>query len=439
MVWRTLALDFRLTKRSPGRLPARPRPLVLASGFVLGALVESALAGAPSLRGSSALADPAPPALTPAGARSGAPKGSAKAGDGARGAAAGASARAPERGPHARAPAAEGAPARPAEGGAHARPTEGGAHARPAEGRARGGPPAPAKPLDACDPRAIALEAACDPPLTSDGTCPPTDPTDLLYYVNRWFPISPRYPISDTSFWTPCSGPLYGFRYDLVCLPPAYSYGSNSLRKVAFESAAPPAPTHTFDGRTVGFRGKVGFRALLDAARDEGGYSVYVRSGFRPYATQAAVFRRWVAEEETHHGLSHPEALARASLSSAREGHSEHQLGTTADLVYRTEKGPIYEGWAPEIIAESAPMRWVHENAHRFGIVLTYERDKEKITQYQWEPWHYRYVGVAAADTMRRCHLSTEEYLNARYGIGPLPRHPDAARLFEGAPDPKGG
>ena len=94
---------------------------------------------------------------------------------------------------------------------------------------------------------------------------------------------------------------------------------------------------------------------MLDAAREEGGYSVYVRSGFRPYATQAAVVRRWVAEEETHHGLSHPEALARASLSSAREGHSEHQLGTTADLVYRTEKGPIYEGWAPEIIAESAP------------------------------------------------------------------------------------
>lgn len=384
---------------------------MLASGFVLGALVESALAGAPSLRKPPALAAAALPALAPAGARSGAPKAAASA-------------------------AKAGAPARPhASGqGPHA-PGHGagrGAHAPGRRGAAK------AAALDACDPRAIALEAACDPPLTSDGTCPPTDPSELLYYVNRWFPIAPRYPLSDASFWTPCAGPIYGVRHDLVCLPPAYSYGSNALRRVAFESPAPASPAQTFDGRPVGLRGKVGFRALLDAAREEGGFSVYVRSGFRPYATQAAVFRRWVSEEEAR-GLSHAEALARASTSSAREGHSEHQLGTTADLVYRTEKGPIYEGWSPEVIAESPPMKWVHENAHRFGVVLTYERDKEKVTQYQWEPWHYRFVGVGAADTMRRCRLSTEEYLNARYGIGPLPRHPDAARLFEGAPEPKGG
>jgi hypothetical protein len=384
---------------------------VLASGFVLGALVESALAGAPSLRKSDALAAP-PPALAAGAARSGPPKGAA-------------------------------ASARPrSKADAHATPAhsngEGNAHGHrngQGNGQSRGNThghstkAAVTKALDVCDPRAIALEGACDPPLTSDGTCPPTDPDDLLYYVNRWFPISPRYPLSDASFWTPCAGPFYGVHYDLVCLPPNYSYGTNSLRRPAFESFAPVAPVQTFDGKPVGFRGKVGFRPLLDAAREEGGFSIYVRSGFRPYATQAAVFRRWVSEEEAH-GLSHAEALARASTSSAREGHSEHQLGTTADLIYRTEKGPVYEGWSPEIIAESAPMKWVHQNAHRFGIVLTYEHDKEKITQYQWEPWHYRYVGVAAADTMRRCHLSTEEYLNARYGIGPLPRHPDAAKLF---------
>jgi D-alanyl-D-alanine carboxypeptidase-like protein len=287
----------------------------------------------------------------------------------------------------------------------------------------------PAQALDACDPRAIALEAGCDPPLTSDGTCPPSDPSNLLYYVNRWFPISPRYPVPDFAYWTPCQGPIYGIRYDLICLPPEYSYGSNALRRSAFESPAPAAPARTFDGREVGFRGKVGFRALFDAAREEGGYTIYVRSGFRPYGTQASVFQRWVNEEEKL-GFSHADALARASIASAREGHSEHQLGTTADLVYRTERGPIYEGWAPEIIAESPPMKWVRANAHRFGLVLTYDHDKEKITQYQWEPWHYRYVGVAAADAMRRCNLSTEEYLNARYGIGPLPRHPDAAKLF---------
>jgi hypothetical protein len=408
---------------------------VLGSGFVLGALAETVLAGAPPLGKPPALAAAAAhAALAPRPPRSAAPKVAhapgllARAGLFARG----------------RRPADARGDDAGREG--HGRPGPGGER-EGREGRERPGP-GPAKPpaagrggdeTDGCDARSLAAEGPCDGPPASDGTCPPADPSDLLYYVNRWFAIPPRYPVSSASIWTPCAGPLYGVRHDLVCLPVAYSYGANALRRVAFESPAPAAPALTYDGRPVGFRGKVGFRALLDAAREEAGFSVYVRSGFRPFATQAAVFRRWVSEEQQARRVSYAEALARAATTSAREGHSEHQLGTTADLIYRTEKGPVYEGWSPETIAHSPAMTWVHENAHRFGIVLTYERDKERVTQYQWEPWHYRFVGVAAADTMRRCRLSTEEYLNARYGIGPLPRHDDAARLFDGAPPRKGG
>ncbi|RYE77147.1 MAG: hypothetical protein EOO74_07365, partial [Myxococcales bacterium] len=123
----------------------------------------------------------------------------------------------------------------------------------------------------------------------------------------------------------------------------------------------------------------------------------------------------WV-NERLRRGLSPAEAERHANASSARPGHSEHQLGTTADLVHRDTDGMFYEGWESARIADSAPMRWLAANAHRFGLALSYGRETTAVTQYIWEPWHYRFVGVEAADTLHRCDLALEAYLRARYG-----------------------
>jgi hypothetical protein len=259
---------------------------------------------------------------------------------------------------------------------------------------------------------------------------PPGDPDDLLFYVSRSEAVPAAYPLSAASQWTPCDpGPSPKADHDLVCLPAAYvDRGTAALRRIAFESDAPPDLGRTHDGLAVGHRGKIGFKAMFDAAADEASVHLFVRSAFRSYTNQLVTFHGWVAYERNL-GRYYADALRKAGTYSAREGHSEHQLGTTADLTFRTSQGTMFEGWDAQAMSESEAFRWVRSNAHRFGIALTYPREKTQVTQYRWEPWHYRFVGVEPADTMARCNLSTEEYLRARFDLPPAEPYPDAPLL----------
>ncbi len=254
----------------------------------------------------------------------------------------------------------------------------------------------------ACD--LLTRLAACDAPLLHDGAPAPTDPADLLYHVNREHGLPPDWPGAD---------------HDLVHVPARYATRSVRLRQVAWHSPTPSDLSTTSDGRPVGHDGMVGFRALFDAAAEQG-IALYIASGYRSYATQAAIYAAHV-DDELRAGLDPDDAHLAASTYSAHPGHSEHQLGTTADLVYQSDDGTISrfgQDTAFEM-ASSPQMQWVIDNAHRFGVVMTYGHDKVATTQYVWEPWHWRFVGVEAADAMRRCDLNTEELLAARYGLGP--------------------
>ena len=50
-------------------------------------------------------------------------------------------------------------------------------------------------------------------------------------------------------------------------------------------------------------------------------------------------------------------------------------------------------------------------NAHRFGFILRYPQNKEHVTGYPYEPWHYRYVGKFAAKEIYEKKITLEEYL----------------------------
>lgn len=268
--------------------------------------------------------------------------------------------------------------------------------------------------------------AQAEAPPASDDACAhlgerirakrPEDPRDPLFLVNRVAAIPAEFPFSPTSIWTPCSWEASPTKdHDFVCLPSPYVLRTReALRKIAFESPAPADVTTTFDGLPVGRAGKIGFRPLLDAAR-EAGHHVWIRSGFRSYATQRATFHMWI-QHALVNGYDRESAQRKVTQSSAHAGHSEHQLGTTVDLVFLKPGGAVYEGWDPDVFEESAAMKWIAANAHRFGVVLTYAKDKTEVTQYKYEPWHYRFVGVEAAGWAKRCNLSTEELLQARYG-----------------------
>ena len=53
---------------------------------------------------------------------------------------------------------------------------------------------------------------------------------------------------------------------------------------------------------------------------------------------------------------------------------------------------------------------WKQENSYKYGFILRYGKDMEYITGYNYEPWHYRYVGLEAAKIIYEEELTLEEY-----------------------------
>ncbi|MBY0111146.1 M15 family metallopeptidase [Patescibacteria group bacterium] len=120
---------------------------------------------------------------------------------------------------------------------------------------------------------------------------------------------------------------------------------------------------------------------LLEDA-EEDGVELKVVSGFRSFGTQAAL----KANYRVTYGSG-------ANTFSADQGYSEHQLGTTID--FTTEAiGSTFSGFE-----NTESYQWLLNNAHRYGFVLSYP---DNNAYYQYEPWHWRFVGVDLARDLHR-------------------------------------
>ena len=120
------------------------------------------------------------------------------------------------------------------------------------------------------------------------------------------------------------------------------------------------------------------------------GINITIISSFRSYQTQVTTFNYWVTQQKNK-GLSQAEAEIQANRISARPGHSEHQLGTTADLKCSTC------GNFDSSEKNLALYQYLEQNAYKFGFVISYPKDKEALTGYSYEPWHIRFIGVELA------------------------------------------
>ena len=123
-------------------------------------------------------------------------------------------------------------------------------------------------------------------------------------------------------------------------------------------------------------------RAMADARAPPACRSQLV-SGYRSHAQQQATFDYWVSVG----------GYEQALRTSARAGHSEHQLGTVVDM---TSAGGIppweYADWAG-----TPAGAWMSANGWRYGFVMSYPPGGFDLTCYDYEPWHYRYVGRGLA------------------------------------------
>ena len=134
---------------------------------------------------------------------------------------------------------------------------------------------------------------------------------------------------------------------------------------------------------TAGFRIRAvivpDLRALVAGAAGAG-VRIRLVSAYRSYATQASLLAAYTRRL----------GRARALLRVARPGHSEHQLGTALDIA-----------------ATAGAYVWAGRNAWRFGFVVSYPAGKSKLSCYQSEPWHLRWVGRVRA---RAVHAARSVY-----------------------------
>ncbi len=84
---------------------------------------------------------------------------------------------------------------------------------------------------------------------------------------------------------------------------------------------------------------------------------------------------------------------------SARAGHSEHQTGLAVDI---NDLEQTFEN-TPE-------GKWLAKNSFKFGFILRYPKGKEYITGYDYEPWHFRYLGKEVAEAVQLSRLTYDEF-----------------------------
>ncbi|PLR78379.1 peptidase M15 [Bacillus sp. V3-13] len=158
-----------------------------------------------------------------------------------------------------------------------------------------------------------------------------------------------------------------------------FSYGAQDIEKSYLRQEAATALENLF------------------AEANRNGLKLYAVSGFRSYERQKELFDAEVSrvgEENAKQAVAVP-------------GNSEHQTGLAMDISSQGAGLGLTEQFG-----ETPEGKWLAENAHRFGFILRYPKGKEKITGYQYEPWHFRYVGEKNAAVIYEKNLTLEEYFN---------------------------
>lgn len=141
---------------------------------------------------------------------------------------------------------------------------------------------------------------------------------------------------------------------------------------------------------------------MLEAMKAEG-LSPVVCSGYRTLDKQEKLFNRKVTAY-VKKGRSKEESYALARQTLSIPGSGEHCLGLAVDFYTRSYH-------QLERAFEKTPEgKWLREHAQDYGFTLRYDEGKEEITGIEYEPWHFRYVGVDVARYLKEHNLSLEEF-----------------------------
>ena len=156
---------------------------------------------------------------------------------------------------------------------------------------------------------------------------------------------------------------------------------------------------HHFDATAATYLEK-----MIDDAKSDG-VNLCIVSAYRSKDYQQNLYQNDV-NKFLQAGETESQAEADTEKTVAPPGYSEHQTGLAADLGYNGKSylnGASYE--------QTPAFTWLTAHSADYGFILRYPKDKVSITQYDYEPWHYRYVGVDNAKAIKSSGECLEEYL----------------------------
>lgn len=128
------------------------------------------------------------------------------------------------------------------------------------------------------------------------------------------------------------------------------------------------------------------------------GMFIIVDSGYRSYEYQEKVLKSLIEKkgDEAYRLVAIP-------------GSSEHQTGLAMDIAYM--KNGIY---SDDVKDSDKEVEWMKKNSYKYGFILRYPKGKEEITGYDYEPWHYRFVGINLAKILYDQNITMEEYYSLK-------------------------
>ena len=148
--------------------------------------------------------------------------------------------------------------------------------------------------------------------------------------------------------------------------------------------------------------------AMMIEMRAEGFGNIYVTSAYRSYGYQNSLYNTYIDNEmSTDPSLSYEEAQAIVETYSAVPGYSEHHTGLCVDFI-TTDMIELTNEFASSEVYD-----WLCANAWKFGFILRYPEDKEKVTGYSYESWHWRFVGRSTALAVLQSGKTFDEYASS--------------------------
>ena len=120
-------------------------------------------------------------------------------------------------------------------------------------------------------------------------------------------------------------------------------------------------------------------------------------------------FRDFKEQEEICKEYAQIYGVDLAYKLAAIPGASEHHSGLAIDITLKRDDGSFAET-NDELYEVDNKFLIVHKYLSKYGFILRYLKDKTEITEYNYEPWHIRYIGENIATICFNEKISLEEY-----------------------------